>query len=594
METNDVRSEAPVNSPLVSIIIPVYNGAKYMREAIGSALAQTYKNTEVIVVNDGSSDGGRTRRIALSYGDKIRYFEKENGGVSTALNLGLANMKGDYFSWLSHDDVYFSEKVAEQIDYLGKCDRETILFCNYMFIDEKSKKIIDNTLDHELLEKKPIYALLRGWIHGCTLLIHRSCFEAVGLFDATLRSTQDYDLWFRMAKKYEFVHMPRILVKSRFHAEQGSKRNPERIGENNRLWKKIMNGFTEAEILNLEGNKFVFFERMARFLDTTEFTEAACSAEQRAAEELLTHKVSVVIPFFNRIGELLECVESVRKQSFANCEIVLVNDGSIEDITPILRLAENEKRIVVLQQEHAGLCAARNKGLLSSSGDYVAFLEADDLLEENKVELQLRFMLSNNAVASHTSYRHFGCTEDVVPCGERNCELPGIAGGREVVASTVMVKADRLKVESACCAWIELMKETDSLGLNSVLSRVRVSKEREGRDSYHHIPCIVDRINRTLCTVGKEESAEEELSVFALMLSVAACPERSPLVNELPQLKNRVAFLENKYGKYDRIITQVEETNVRHPAIRRLLRNSYELLKRARALQKMLAKEGRR
>ena len=106
--------------PLVSIVIPVYNGANYMREAIDSALAQTYSNIEIIVVNDGSNDGGATRDIALSYGDKIRYFEKENGGVSTALNLGIKNMRGKYFSWLSHDDVYLPEKIQVEIDALRK------------------------------------------------------------------------------------------------------------------------------------------------------------------------------------------------------------------------------------------------------------------------------------------------------------------------------------------------------------------------------------------------------------------------------------------------------------------------------------------
>ena len=75
--------------PLISIVIPVYNGSNFLREAIDSALAQTYKNIEIIVVNDGSADDGETERIALSYGDKIRYFKKENGGVSSALNYGI-------------------------------------------------------------------------------------------------------------------------------------------------------------------------------------------------------------------------------------------------------------------------------------------------------------------------------------------------------------------------------------------------------------------------------------------------------------------------------------------------------------------------
>ena len=83
-----------VNQPLVSIVIPVYNGADFLRECIDSALAQTYENIEIIVINDGSCDNGKTEEIALSYGDKIRYIYKENGGVSTALNLGIENMTG--------------------------------------------------------------------------------------------------------------------------------------------------------------------------------------------------------------------------------------------------------------------------------------------------------------------------------------------------------------------------------------------------------------------------------------------------------------------------------------------------------------------
>ena len=96
--------------PLVSIVIPVYRGANYMREAIDSALGQSWPRCEVIVVNDGSPDGGETERIALSYGDRIRYIAKENGGVSTALNEGIRQMKGEYFSWLSHDDEYRNKK----------------------------------------------------------------------------------------------------------------------------------------------------------------------------------------------------------------------------------------------------------------------------------------------------------------------------------------------------------------------------------------------------------------------------------------------------------------------------------------------------
>ena len=89
--------------PKISIIIPVYNGSNYLQEAIESCLQQTYKEYEIIVVNDGSNDSGKTRAIAQKYDKQIRYFEKENGGVSSALNFGISKMEGDFFAWLSQD-----------------------------------------------------------------------------------------------------------------------------------------------------------------------------------------------------------------------------------------------------------------------------------------------------------------------------------------------------------------------------------------------------------------------------------------------------------------------------------------------------------
>ena len=91
--------------PRVSVIIPFYAGVNWLKEAVDSVLSQTFKDYEIIVVNDGSNDDGATRKIAKSYGNKIKYFEKENGGVSSALNCGIKNMNGDYFAWLSHDDL---------------------------------------------------------------------------------------------------------------------------------------------------------------------------------------------------------------------------------------------------------------------------------------------------------------------------------------------------------------------------------------------------------------------------------------------------------------------------------------------------------
>lgn len=227
-------------NPKVSIVIPVYNGANYLREAVDSALAQTYPDVEVIVVNDGSNDGGRTREVALSFGDRIRYFEKDNGGVATALNLGIREMRGEYFSWLSHDDVYTRDKIARQLDHLEALkDDKVIPFCNYQIIDHASH-ITGTGLADESLPENSILLIAGTYVGGCSLLIPRIALEAAGPFNESLRNCQDNELWLRIAMHgYRFQYMPEILLKSRQHAEQGSRTSSARQAKETRafyLW----------------------------------------------------------------------------------------------------------------------------------------------------------------------------------------------------------------------------------------------------------------------------------------------------------------------------------------------------------------------
>lgn len=274
-------------NPKVSIVIPVYNGSNYLRKAIDSALAQTYKNIEVIVVNDGSNDGGKTEEIAKSYGDKIRYFYKDNGGVASALNLGIREMTGEYFSWLSHDDLYYPDKVAMQVDYLHRGDRHVIIYSDYEFIDARSRFVRKKTVGNIPPERMRLELIVSDPVHGCTVLVPKRCFERMGLFNESLCTTQDYEMWFRLAKSYNFIHVPKILVKSRVHPEQGIKTITRHFFECTELFTGFLRELSIEEIDKITDDPYaLFYTKVAIRIKLRGYTDAAEFALQLSRKYL--------------------------------------------------------------------------------------------------------------------------------------------------------------------------------------------------------------------------------------------------------------------------------------------------------------------
>lgn len=228
---------------LVSIIIPVYNGSNYLKEAIDSALNQTYKNIEIIVINDGSTDNGETEKIALSYGDKIRYYYKENGGVSSALNYGISVMKGEYFSWLSHDDIYDKDKILSNVNVIrdNNLDDNTIVVSSYYRLVNGNKVPAKNPL-HGLYNSFEAYKLIlnNDIINGLAILLPKKVFENNNLFNTKYIYIQDKMFWLGLALQgYNYYFYPDMIVYSRIHKEQVSvkKRN---------MYLKEMNNFVES------------------------------------------------------------------------------------------------------------------------------------------------------------------------------------------------------------------------------------------------------------------------------------------------------------------------------------------------------------
>lgn len=208
---------------LVSVVIPVFNGSNYLREAIESVFSQTYKNIELIVVNDGSQDNQETENIAKSYGNRIKYLYQENSGVSVALNNGIKNSKGEWIAWLSHDDCFLPNKIEAQLNKLYENPGYSVCYSDYYVIDKDGK--CQGQIDLPFYDSKIFtnHLLQAMFVCGSTVLIRKNCFDTIGFFDQSLKFAQDADFWIRVSMKFKFIHCSEKLINWRYHSTQGSR-----------------------------------------------------------------------------------------------------------------------------------------------------------------------------------------------------------------------------------------------------------------------------------------------------------------------------------------------------------------------------------
>lgn len=283
--------------PMVAIVIPVYNGQNFLKQAIDSALAQTYRNIEILVVNDGSTDGGATERVALAYGDRVRYFSKPNGGCSSALNYAIRHARGQYISWLSHDDLITPTKIEKQIAFLaqqgdpGSC----IVYGDYSVFYGNSPQH-SNVPAVKIPNVRPedfrYFLTTHNILHGCTLLIPKRAILQHGMFDESLKTVLDFDLWFKLARTERFVYLPSVVVHARAHPDQDTNRKRDvHMKEANDLLARFAEELSDSEIKS--GSKqqgVVGYYIIAESLLRRNFNDAA-SHVLKLAEKAVTEAV---------------------------------------------------------------------------------------------------------------------------------------------------------------------------------------------------------------------------------------------------------------------------------------------------------------
>lgn len=206
-----------VKTPQVSIVIPAYNQAHYLPDAIKSALAQTYRDFEIIVVDDGSTD--ETAQIAQVYGAQVRYIYQENQGLAGARNTGIRAAQGCYVALLDSDDIWLPAFLQRMMTLAQEYPEATVYYCGVCYINENGQALPQTDIGQVVPPRQMYRKMLRAnFLVPSTIVMRRELIMAAGLFDVAFRRLQDWELWVRLLNRgHIFVGLAEGLINYRLH-----------------------------------------------------------------------------------------------------------------------------------------------------------------------------------------------------------------------------------------------------------------------------------------------------------------------------------------------------------------------------------------
>jgi len=205
-----------MKNPRVTVLMSVYNGESYLREAVDSILNQTFKDFEFIIINDASTD--ETYEILNSYSDpRIRiHTNKKNLGVAKSLNVGLKISKGNYIARQDADDISTPDRLAIEVAFLDSHPDYAVVGTFPRVIYENSGKIRYGKRPVKDIEIRRALKTKNCIVHG-SVMIRMKCLLDVGLYDESMANSEDYELWLRLSKKYSFKNIEKFLYVLRLH-----------------------------------------------------------------------------------------------------------------------------------------------------------------------------------------------------------------------------------------------------------------------------------------------------------------------------------------------------------------------------------------
>ncbi|MGB3402772.1 MAG: glycosyltransferase [Microcoleaceae cyanobacterium] len=423
-------------NPLVSVIIPAYNGDRYIAEAVKSVLIQNYSSFEIIVVDDGSTD--RTPEVLQPYQSQIRYLSQPNQGVAAARNRGIEAAVGELIALLDQDDCFRADKLTAQVAIFTANPTVAIVNSGWQLIDTDGNPISQIEPWHNLPNLTIETWLTRTPILPSALMFRREAWETVGGFNSRFDGVDDVEFIWRVALAgYKAMWLPQITVNYRQHSQTVSE---QKAVERANLFITAQNHFFSQsnlpdEIRQLEAASYYegytwmawhlyhtsHFSQMANYLlkslSYTSYTVAITITDwlqrfwgycqsygyefdltsfrklpewQNLIQQILQKKqprVSVIIPAYNSENYIERAVKSVLEQTYTDYEVIVIDDGSTDNTKQILSLYDDV--IHYFYQLNQGAAIARNQGCKIAQGKLLAFLDADDFFLPNKLKEQI-------------------------------------------------------------------------------------------------------------------------------------------------------------------------------------------------------------
>ena len=439
-ENKSPKNEIKIKQPKVSVIIPVYNTEKYLRQCLDSVVNQTLKDIEIIIVNDGSTDGSLKIINEYAKRDKrIVFFNEEHNNVSHATNVGLNSATGEYVARVDADD-YIKPNMYEEMYKIAAENDLDVLRCDYAnftgeydTFKQTAKKNFEERFSYlynkifnanDFLDKNSSEYLK---IISTANVIWNSIYKLNFLRENNIRENENVNSWednsfyyWVMLTAKRIMYIDKIYV---FHRRDNissmthdiNKMSSDVFDEHKFLKEKLIeinkfedfkiayyrrkfgNYFFALKIIPYDMKREFIFKMADDFLedlnnDIIENSEDNIFSKinflvydtdgfyRKYLDE--NYKVSVIMPVYNSEKFLRRTLDSVVNQTLKEIEIILIDDGSTDSTSQILceyQQADELKRIIVITQKNSGAGAARNTGLKAAHGKYLAILDADDV-----------------------------------------------------------------------------------------------------------------------------------------------------------------------------------------------------------------------